>query len=69
MAPRILKGDLNPGFFIKHQVKDLRIARAEAQENGAKLPVLNLVADLYERLLADGDGELGTQALIKAYAD
>jgi 3-hydroxyisobutyrate dehydrogenase-like beta-hydroxyacid dehydrogenase len=69
MAPRILKGDLNPGFFIKHQVKDLRIARAEAQENGAKLPVLDLVADLYERLLSDGDGELGTQALIKAYAD
>ena len=67
MAPRILRGDMAPGFFIKHQVKDLRIARAEAQARGAALPVLDDVADMYERLLAAGDGELGTQALIRAY--
>ena len=67
MAPRILRGDMAPGFFHQHQVKDLRIARAEAQARGAALPVLDDVADMYERLLAAGDGELGTQALIRAY--
>lgn len=69
MVPRILKGDMNPGFFIKHQVKDLRIARAEAAERGAALPVLDLIAGMYEQLLEEGDGELGTQALIKAYEE
>lgn len=69
MVPRILKGDMNPGFFIKHQVKDLRIARAEAAERGAALPVLDLIAGMYEHLLEEGDGELGTQALIKAYEE
>ncbi len=67
MVPRILRGDLNPGFFIKHQVKDLRIAREEAERHGATLPVLDLVAAMYEQLLAAGDGQLGTQALILAY--
>lgn len=67
MMPRVLKGDLNPGFFIKHQVKDLRIAREEAAAHGAALPVLEIVAEMYEHLLAGGDGELGTQALIKEY--
>ena len=67
MVPRILRGDLNPGFFIKHQVKDLRIAREEAERHGAALPVLDLVAAMYEQLLAAGDGQLGTQALIRAY--
>ena len=55
------------GYGPGHQVKDLRIARAEAQARGAALPVLDDVADMYERLLAAGDGELGTQALIRAY--
>ena len=69
MIPRVLKDDLNPGFFIKHQVKDLRIAREEAAGSGAQLPVLELVAAMYEQLLSEGDGELGTQALIKAYRE
>ena len=69
MIPRVLKNDLNPGFFIKHQVKDLRIAEQEAAGSGAHLPVLDLVAAMYEQLLSAGDGELGTQALIKAYRE
>lgn len=69
MIPRVLKDDLNPGFFIKHQVKDLRIAREEAAGSGAQLPVLELVAAMYEQLLSEGDGELGTQALIKTYRE
>ncbi len=40
-----------------------------AAGSGAQLPVLELVAAMYEQLLSEGDGELGTQALIKAYRE
>lgn len=67
MAPRMLKGDFAPGFFVKHQVKDLRIAIEEAQKRGITLPVLNEAASRYEQLLTNGEGENGTQALIHSY--
>lgn len=68
-VPRIFNGDLDPGFYIKHIVKDLKIAISEMQAVGTELPVLNLVMSLYEKLENDGLGELGTQALIKYYLD
>ena len=67
MAPRMQKGDFAPGFFIKHQVKDLRLAQKSAAEAGVALPVLDLVAGMYEALAREGGGELGTQALIQYY--
>lgn len=67
-APRILSGDFNPGFFIKHYIKDLHIALAQASAEGLELSVTALVASMYEDL-ADRKmlGDLGTQALIKRY--
>ncbi len=67
MAPRILKEDYAPGFFIKHFIKDMRIAAAEADEKGLELNILNQVLEMYESLEKEGAGELGTQALIKYY--
>ena len=67
MAPRMLKGDFAPGFFIKHQVKDLRLALSGAEAAGLDLPVLAAVKQMYETLEAEGEGELGTQALIHFY--
>jgi len=69
MIPRVLKENFAPGFFLKHQVKDLRIARKEAGDHGAELPVLDMVAEMYEALLENGCGDMGTQALIKIYED
>lgn len=34
MAPRMLKGDFDPGFFIKHYIKDMNIAIEEAGQVG-----------------------------------
>jgi 3-hydroxyisobutyrate dehydrogenase len=66
-GPRILSGDFAPGFFVKHFVKDLRIAIDESRALGLSLPALELAERLYSRLL-DGDGaELGTQALWLLY--
>ena len=67
MAPRILKGDFAPGFFIKHYVKDLNIAMEESEERGLFLNVLQVVRNTYETMERAGDGELGTQALIQFY--
>lgn len=67
MAPRMLKGDFDPGFFVKHYIKDMNIALEEAQNVGLTMPVLNEVHDMYQALDDEGLGDLGTQALIKVY--
>ncbi|MCX8059496.1 MAG: NAD(P)-dependent oxidoreductase [Spirochaetes bacterium] len=66
LAPRIIRGDFNPGFFVEHFVKDMGIALEEASRMNISLPGLALVHQLYISLKAQGDGKLGTQALYKA---
>lgn len=69
LAPRILKGDMAPGFRVEHLVKDLRIASEEARSRGLSLPGLELADRLYEALQASGSGALGTQALAPFVAE
>jgi 3-hydroxyisobutyrate dehydrogenase len=66
-GPRILAGDFAPGFFVKHFVKDLRIAIEEARALGLALPGLELAERLYSRLMEADGAELGTQALWLLY--
>ncbi|MDR3644783.1 MAG: NAD(P)-dependent oxidoreductase [Clostridia bacterium] len=66
-APRILKGDYEPGFYIKHFVKDMRIALEESESMELQMPALKLSKSLYDRLMSEDMGELGTQALYKLY--
>ncbi len=67
-APRILRGDLEPGFKIDHFLKDLRIALAEASAMGLDLPGTMLAEELYEAAREQGYGQKGTHALIVALA-
>ncbi len=67
MAPRVLKRDLAPGFFVKHFVKDMLIVREEMASRGITLQMLNTVLEMYEKMMAEGLEEDGTQALIKLY--
>lgn len=62
-APKMNKRDFEPGFYIKHIVKDLKIANEEV----ANLKVLQDVIEMYETLEKNGDGDLGTQAICKYY--
>lgn len=62
-APKMNKRDFSAGFYIKHVVKDLKIANEEV----SGLKVLKDVLEMYETLEKNGDGELGTQALCKYY--
>lgn len=63
----ILKGNFNPGFFIKHFIKDLKIASEEGKAVSLDMNVVNDVLGMYVDLEKDGLGDLGTQALIKYY--
>jgi 3-hydroxyisobutyrate dehydrogenase len=66
-GPKIIKGDYNPGFYIKHFVKDIAIALEEAETLGVSVHVLKLAKSLYGKLIDKGEGGLGTQALYKLY--
>ncbi len=68
LGRRIAGGDFNPGFFIKHFVKDMGIALAEAQAMNLSLPGLALVRQFYVAAMAQGLENLGTQGLYKALA-
>ena len=67
-APRMLRGDFEPGFVVEHFVKDMGIALAEAKRMNLSLPGLALVQQLYVALMAQGQGRQGTQSLILALA-
>ena len=63
LGPRIVKGDFDPGFFIKHFVKDMGIALAEAQAMRLSMPGLSLANQFYTAAMAEGLEDRGTQAL------
>ena len=67
-APRILRGDFAPGFFVEHFLKDMEIALDEARRLDLSLPGLALAHELYLALRAQGGGRMGTQALVLALA-
>lgn len=67
LSPRALKGDFAPGFYVKHFIKDMRIAIESADDMGLELPGLKLAKTLYAKLAAQGGEDDGTQALLKLY--
>lgn len=68
LAPRSIAGNMAPGFFVDHFVKDMGIALAEASRMQLSLPGLALAHQLYVALQAQGGGRDGTQSLIRALA-
>mgnify|MGYP001186617630 FL=1 len=67
LAPRIIKGDFDPGFMIKLQQKDLRLVIETAQSMNVPIPGTSLASQMFASLLSKGLGDEGTQALVKAY--
>ena len=67
LAPRILKGDFEPGFFIDHFLKDLGIALEECRSSGLHVPGLMLAESLYLKAQESQHGRKGTQALYLTY--
>lgn len=67
-GPRIISKDYEPGFFVEHFIKDLKIAMEEAKLMNLNLPGLELSLRLYEELEKQGYGKKGTHSLMCALA-
>ncbi len=68
LGPRIAKGNFEPGFFIKHFVKDMGIALKEAKLMNLSLPGLALAYQFYIYAIALGLENLGSHGLYKVLA-
>ncbi|HIU04653.1 NAD(P)-dependent oxidoreductase [Collinsella intestinalis] len=69
LAPKALDGDWKPGFKVRHFMKDLGLALAEAEERDIALPGCDVAFTLYDMLDAIGGAELGTQAITLLYQE
>ena len=69
LGPRALRGDFAPGFYVKHFLKDMRIALESAAELKLELPGLAAAKKLYDQVAARGWEDLGTQALYRLYTE
>lgn len=67
LGRRIVRGDFDPGFFIKHFIKDMGIALDEAKRMNLSLPGLALAHQFYNAATAMGYENLGTQGLYKVF--
>ena len=65
LGPRIINEDDQPGFFIKHFIKDMGIAVASARQMNLDTPGLDLAYSLYKKMAEMGFEDNGTQALYK----
>lgn len=69
-GPRLLRGDLKPGFHAKNMLKDIRIVLSECEATNIPLPLTGLIRELYTALISTEGAradELGNHALIALY--
>ncbi|MEM2094700.1 MAG: NAD(P)-dependent oxidoreductase [Candidatus Bathyarchaeia archaeon] len=64
LGPKMVSRDFAPGFRIRHQLKDVRLALDAAAKLGLPLPALGLVQQLFRAAEHEGLSDAGTQALI-----
>jgi 3-hydroxyisobutyrate dehydrogenase len=69
LAPRALAGNFDPGFYVKHLLKDLRIALDSAAELEVDLPGLGLARKVYDEVAQRGWENCGTQVLLRHYLE
>ena len=67
LGPRMIAGNFDPGFYIRHFLKDMKIAAASSSHLGLKTPGLDLALSLYKKMEEKGLEDNGTQALYKLY--
>ncbi len=66
-GPRMLAGDFAPGFYVKHFIKDMDIALAQAEKLELDVRGLELVRSLFGELSHKGYANEGTQSLFRLY--
>lgn len=67
LAPKMVRGDYKPGFFVDYQLKDLRLASEAA--HSMRLPLLGapLAESLFRAASAQGHGREGTQSIMEVF--
>lgn len=68
LAPRILEGDFEAGFYVKHFIKDMGIAAESASQMHLDTPGLKQSLELYRHIAQQGMEDKGTQALFQYYS-
>ncbi len=68
LGRRIIKKKFNPGFYIKHFVKDMGIILEESERMRLALPGISLVRQFYIAAMNLGMENLGTQGIYKVFA-
>lgn len=72
LGQKIIDSDYEPGFALKHIIKDLRLVKEINQSSNNEIPGTDLSDRLFKLVAALDDGtaaEQGTQAMIRAYLD
>lgn len=69
LAPRMLKGDYQPGFYTHHFLKDMGIALMEAEKMGIQLPGLALAYQIYDDLSDELKNSTGTHIIYQSYQE
>jgi len=69
LGPRMIAGNFDPGFYIKHFIKDMTIARASSQDMDLFTPGLELTLSLYRKMAENGFENDGTQALFRLFQE
>ena len=68
-ARTMARGEFDFGFAVDWMRKDLAIALAEAERNGARLPATALIDQFYAQVQARGGGRWDTSSLIHLLAN
>jgi len=66
-SAKILAKDETPSFYLKHYVKDLKIAVSESESRGRSLPQTKCALGMYETLMERGYGDSGIHTLFRYY--
>ncbi|MCJ1777601.1 NAD(P)-dependent oxidoreductase [Mammaliicoccus sciuri] len=69
LGPRMVKEDYAPGFYVKHFIKDMRIAIEESEKRGLYMPGLLKAKEVYDALSEAGFEDNGTQSVIQLLKD
>ncbi len=69
LGPRMTTGDFEPGFYVKHFIKDMKIALDSSKHLGLETPGLELAEELYQKLADNGYENKGTQVLYRLFTE
>jgi len=64
-APRMIRGNFQPGFFAEYQYKDLRIATDAGEAFGSPMPATELVHEMYKSMVETGLGRADNSGVMQ----